>query len=165
MSLKDVKPGKYRAKAVEGQFSTVGSKETPAVGVRFEFMNDSKLESIWHVMYLTNTELKDGSTVFQKTFEVLTKLGFNDEKDVLSDGKFDQSYLSDKEMEIVIVLEEKDGKTYHSVQWVNELGGSRLSSVPIQKVLGNLNLKAEMAAARARLGIISTVKSTEDVPF
>lgn len=180
MSLKDVKPGSYRAKAVQGAWGESPEKKTPLVGVQFEFQCEGRMETIWHTMYLTQTQLKDGSTVAQKTFETLAKLGYDESKDLIKDEKgnpwFNKQHLADKEVEIVIEIEKgDDGKSYHKVRWVNELGGARVAGLPVAQVLGNMNLKSEMAAARARLGTSAPKPKTEakqqssfteaDIPF
>lgn len=175
MALKDIKPGKYKARAVEGAWSHVGPKETPAVGIHFEFMHESKMESIWHIMYLTQTALKDGSTVASKTFNTLAMLGYDETQPLVNDEdgnpRFYSQHLADKEVEIVIEHEPnpKDPtKHYTKVRWVNELGGNQMAGKSVQSVLGNTSLQAEMAAARARVGAKkpqSEQPHNKDIPF
>lgn len=165
MALKDVLPGTYRAKAVNGVWTNVGQKQTPAVGVTFEFSHDGKMETIQHVMYLTQTALQDGSTVSEKTFDTLAVLGYN-ETIALENGIITKAHLADKEVEIVIDYEidrNDPTKRYTKVKWVNELGGSRLAGMPVQQVLGNMNLRSEMAAARARKGQKATQSQPQQV--
>lgn len=172
MSLKDVKPGSYKAKAVGGGWGKIGEKQTPFVGVNFEFQPEpGRKEQINALLYLTNTELKNGQTVSQKTFETLAKLGYNEDKPLTQDSQgnpvFTKDHLADKEMEIVIEIEPDQStppKMYHRVKWINEIGGSQVAGLPVQQVLGNLNLKAEMAAARARLGAPKPSSVTQSAP-
>ncbi len=170
-----IKPGKYKAKATSGAWANVGEKGTPGVGVKFEFDCDGVKSHLWHVLYLTNTLLKDGSTVAEKTFEMLAKLGYDESIPLAQDAQgnpiFDGRHLADKEMEIVVENEEYEGKTRAKIKWVNELGGGQLAGLPVEKVLGNVNLKSAMAAARARMGIQAPVAKVSqgpvnsDIPF
>ncbi len=152
MSLKDVMPGVYRAKAVGGKWTTVGPKETSAVEIYFEFTAGVLKETISSVLYITQTPCPDGATLASKTFDKLALLGYNEDVPAV-DGAFGPLNLANKEVDIVLNHEtKKDGKKYLQVQYINEIGGSRLGAVAVEKVLGNMNLKAEMAAARARMG-------------
>ena len=175
----DIKAGNYRAKAIGGVWTNVGAKGTPCVAVNFEFESAPGSKSILtHRMFLTQTPLKDGSLVIEHTMDTLIgTLGYLEDKDLLKDSNgnlsFDQTFLSDKEVEIVVELEADQNdpkKMYPRVRWVNELSGNRLAGLPIEKVLGNANLKALAAAARARMGISAPApKSTKtdemDIPF
>jgi hypothetical protein len=160
MSLKDVVPGKYVAKAIRGGWGKSKEKQTPCVAVEFEFDGG---ELIWWTGYLTEKTV-------HRTFETLARLGYK-EVDLIPDEKGNpcftrEKHLADKEVEIVIEIEENDGKSYHRVQWINDLGGSSRVGLPVSQVLGSINLKAELAAARARLGIVNVpVKKQDDLPF
>jgi hypothetical protein len=162
MSLKDVEPGKYRARAVKGAWSKVGDKKTPAVGVLYQFEREpGQVEEIWHVMYLTTTMCGNGFTVQENTFNTLIgTLGYDESVDLYIDDNgnpfFGPAHLADKEVEIVIEMEADRNdptKSYHRVRWVNELGGSRLAGLSVDEVMGNTSIKAAAAAARARLGV------------
>lgn len=158
--LPTIPPGKYVAKAKEGVWCKVGEKETPAVGVRFEFdIAEGKREEHWHIMYLTQTMCTNGLTVFENTMNNLATLGYDESKDLIKreDGNmgFDFRHLADKEVQLVIEHEadqKNPQKIYARVRWINELSGARMTGISFQEVLGNKNLKAEMAAARARMG-------------
>lgn len=153
MSLKEVQPGKYRAKAVEGVWCKVGDKQTPAVSVRFEFENNGKKETIWHVMYLTTTMCGNDLTVAENTFNNLARLGYNETAPMVqrADGNpgMGPQHFADKEVELVIDIEEK----YHKVRYINELGGTQYAGMAPQQVLGNVDVRSAMAAARARLSV------------
>lgn len=167
MSLKDVQPGTYRARAMEGVWCKVGKNNTPAVGVRFK-LAESK-ESIWHVLYMTQTMLQSGHTVMEKSMDTLVGiLGYNEDKALAKDAQgnlgFDSSYLSDKEVNLVLENETFEGKTHLRVKWINELGGNRLVGIPVEQVLGNVNLKAAAAAARARMGAKAPMPMGKETP-
>jgi hypothetical protein len=179
MGMKDITAGKYVAKAMEGAFGKIGANATPCVGVRFEFERAPGIkENIWHVMYLTDKAI-------EYTMDTLAgTLGYNENKDLIKkpDGNmmFDRSFLTDKEVEIVIEMEpdHKDpNKIYPRIKWVNELGGgSRFAGLSVTEVFGSINLKAAAAAARARKGqpkaapVADTRQAApqateEDIPF
>lgn|SRR5574343_1295156 len=167
MSIKDVKPGNYRARAVGGQWVEAEGAKKAYVEVGFEFENDGKKEHINHKMYLSESTI-------EKTMDTLiVTLGYDESKTLLEDGKmkwFDKTFLADKEVEIVLEHEEYEKKTYTKVKWVNELGGAKKAGSGIQQALGNANLKELAAAARARMGAKKAPASAsttdgEDVPF
>lgn len=179
MSLKDVQAGKYTAKAVEGAWGKSKEKGTPMVAVRFAFDNDGSQEHLWWTGYLTNTVCPSGKTVSENTFETLALLGYNDEKALVNDDNGNPCFtcpehLEDKEVSITVEVEDYNGKPQHKIKWINALGGSIIAGMPVAQVLGSLNLKAEMAAARARLGApkpksttpaIKPETKTEELPF
>lgn len=152
-----MKPGKYRAKALEGTFTESEQKKTPMVAVRFELIETK--ETIWHMMYLTEKTK-------ERTFDTLYgTLGMNDAPLIQRDNGewFDQTHLADKEVELVLEEEEYEGKKRIRVQWVNEIGGGmKFAGVPVTKVLGGMDLRAEAAAARARKGVSA---SEDQIPF
>jgi hypothetical protein len=140
--------GKYVARAQEGVWCKVGQNSTPGVGVRFEFQLEGKQAEIWHVMYLTEAARP-------YTFEALVKLGYDETHDLVAkDGNltFAKQHLADKEVEIVVEHEEYNGKSRAKVKYINEIGGGNLKGLTVQQVLGNVSLRSELAAARARLG-------------
>ncbi len=177
MSYKDIQPGKYKAHALGGVWTQVGKNATPCVSVNFEFESSPGVkEKIAHQMYLTQTVLKDGSTVMEKTMDTLIgTLGYNESKPLIQDSHgnpvFDYTFLADKEVEIVIELEpdqENPHKMYPRVRWVNEPNQSRFVGFPVEKVLGNINLKSAAAAARARMGTAQPAPqkpNQDDIPF
>ncbi len=111
MSYKDIQPGKYRARALGGVWTNVGKNATPCVSVNFEFESSPGVkEKISHQLFLTQTVLKDGGTVMEKTMDTLIgTLGYNEAKPLIKDFHgnpvFDHTFLADKEVEIVIELE------------------------------------------------------------
>lgn len=157
MSLKNVKEGTYRGKAVRGAWMKRGDKQTPCVGIQFEFKDGENVETIPHFMYFTDTAWGEG-TVASRTFDILAMLGYDEKKPLKIDGEnkiFDKDHLADKEVELVLEKEvdSRDAaKSYLRVKWINELGGNQMEGVGVEQVLGNRSLAAEMAAARARTG-------------
>jgi hypothetical protein len=170
MSLKDVKPGQYIAKAIDGVFNNNKEGTAPRIEVRFEFEhgpdNAKVKDKIIKKMFLGEKPGKDGLTMTERAFNTLYGiLGLDESKPFirLTDGSdyFDEKMLANKQVQITIelqtdkhgaVVNDKNGDPYREVSWVNELGGGQLSGVSVQQVVGNIDLKAAAAAARARMG-------------
>jgi hypothetical protein len=181
--LKDVKPGKYVGKALDGVFNTSADGSNPRIEVRFEFSVGDKKEKIIHKMFLGDKTGKDGLTQTERAFNTLYgRLGLDENKPFirLSDGSdyFDHTMLADKQVELVIedqtdkdgkLSMDKDGHPYKRIAWVNELGGGQLTGMPVAKVLGNVDLKAAAAAARARMGSKKAAPAAavaeEEIPY
>jgi hypothetical protein len=157
MKLEEIPNGNYNARAVGGMFDLIGPNKTPAVVIGFEFKVGELPQKIRHTMWLTVKQLEDGSTVAEKTFDTLARLGFDNVKPLLTlqDGRqwFDKTYLADKEVEIVIEQGEYNGQPQTRVKWVNEIGGAQLGGLPVHQVLPGVNVAAMMAAAKARMGV------------
>lgn len=143
MSWKDIKPGKYAAKAVKMRFGESSQKGTPFAEVEFKLENHE--EYIRWTGYLTEKTL-------ERTMDVLALLNYNQDPECkpgcISTSKV--VYLS-------IELEAgSDGKEYPRVKWVNAEASSGFETLKPEQLkakLGGVDLKAEMAAAKARLGI------------
>jgi len=144
-------PGKYIAKALGGQFDETSTKKTEFVKVCFKTVETGEI--VYWTGWLTEKAR-------ERTYESLTHLGFNADVKLLHGEIFDETHLSDKEVEIEVVVEPgyKDpSKEYASVRWVNPVGGvSKFTGKGVQ-ITG---IKAGMAQARASLGIVEN-----DVPY
>ena len=154
MSLKDVVAGTYRGKIIGGAWGKSKQKNTPLVDFIFEFKNGEARETIKYTIYLSDTIRRDGLTVREAAFNQLAQFGYNDElplaKDANGNPMFTADHVAAKEYDLVIEDEVVEGKTYKKVKYVNELGGQQMAGLDVKTVLGNVNLKQEMAAARAR---------------
>jgi hypothetical protein len=152
MGWKDIKPGKYLAKATRIRMGESSQKGTPFIEVEFK-LNDIDEHVRWKG-YLSEKTL-------ERTMEVLAFLEYNDD-DLFRPGCINQG----KDAQLVIELEPeiKDAtKEYPKVQWVNdpakEVKFEGLDPAQMKAKLGGINLKAEMMAARQRLGLKTPVKN------
>ena len=174
---KDIKPGKYEAVAIGGQFTQSSEKKTPCVAVLFEFECEGNTEQLWWTGWLSPAAI-------ERTIETLANIGYDEEKGHLSDGSIPAAHFSGNKVQIVIDEEHytaKDGspKTSMKIKYVNKLGGSSPfggSQDPnqIKSMLASVNLKAQMKAARAKLGLKNApdkgpqppkFDTTEEIPF
>ena len=131
--------GKYKCRGVEGALVTVGQNNTEAVQVIVEITQDGphKGDRLRWDGWLTDKTA-------QRTMESLRHLGW--ETDRLDDLRG----LGTREAVAVIEHEEKDGKKYARVQWINSAtGGARISEE--QKVSSvEAKAMADRFAAMAR---------------
>lgn len=168
MAYQDIKPGQYIAKPIQGQFAKSKEKGTPCIGILFEFergRDENGLpltEKMWWTGWLTATVGKDGKTPLERSMEVLALCGFDENKGHDANGTVPKEHFDPKaEVQITIEPEPyvaKDGtaKTTMKIKWVNRVGGGQFGAVDPQEmknILAGVNLKAEMAAAKAKLGI------------
>lgn len=159
MGYKDIKAGKYLAKAVQGAFGKSKNKGTPQVGIEFTFKTpEGTQETLWWIGFLTEKAR-------ERAFDTLSLIKFNGDPD-FGPGSFDP----EAEVELVIEMEEHEGKSRPKIQWVNEPGGSKFSDLPVTEVktmitsLG-VDLKQEMKArAMAKPAAAPTAKKTEGNP-
>lgn len=175
MALKDVQPGSYTARAVGGAWEKSAKKGTPGFTVGFEFDTPTGKERIRHTMYMSDTKLKDGSTVTERMMDTLFgTLGFDESRPPLQlpsgEPYFDETYFAKKEVSIVIEdeIDQADPmKVYKKVKWINELG-SQMAGLTVSEALGNFDLKSHAAAARARMGVKRTAPAPvqqDKIPF
>lgn len=137
-----VTAGTYLAKAIGGKF---GKAQTGTDGISVKFKLKDTDETIHWVGWLSPKAV-------ERTMETLAMLGFREDLDCV-EGACTQEHFADKEVELVIENEpSQDGtKTYAKVKWVNELGGNKFSGLASSSGMPK-DLKAQLAAARARLG-------------
>lgn len=153
----NIEPGRYIAKPIGGTWEQVGDNMTPAVKIKFAII--PARQEITHTLWLSEK-------AHERTFDTLINvLEYNENKDLLHEASgpyFDHTFFPEgKEVELVIENRDRKGKLYPEVKWVNVIGGSRMSAgMPIQQVIGGINIKAAAAAARARAGI----KKPDPVP-
>lgn len=154
MAYKDIKPGKYKAKATRGGIGKSKNKGTLQVGIEFEFMTTGgELETLWWMGYLTDAAK-------ERVYNTLALLDFK-ENYVETPGENGTMFADDaldknKEVEIVVEMEEYEGKSRPKISWVNALGGSRFSGLPsieLKSTLSSINFSNELAAARASMGL------------
>ena len=177
MGYADIKPGKYEAVAIAGQFTQSAEKKTPCVAILFEFDCNGNTEQLWWTGWLSPAAM-------ERTIENLTVIGYDEEKGHLADGSIPAAHFSGNKVEIVIDEEHytaKDGspKTSMKIKYVNKIGGNSPFGVQnpneIKAMLANVNLKAQIKAARAKLGLKTENKPAmpeppkvdlnENVPF
>ena len=132
--------GKHKARAVEGALVEVGDKQTPAVSVIFEIIDgDAAGDRIKWDGWLTEKTA-------DRTMESLRYCGWN------TDMLDDLAGVTDNEVSLTIEPEvnERDGKTYARVKWVNRVGGGA-SINDMQRVAGaSAKALAQRFAAAAR---------------
>lgn len=125
-----VPPGKYRAVAVEmnsedgpvkAHFDTSSEAQTDYVQMNFEIRDGEHAgRRVFWKGYFTDTVMKSGETVSQRTMRSLRACGWKGE-----DLYQAPTQTLDIEVEIVVENEtnSETGKTYAKVAWVNALGG------------------------------------------
>lgn len=165
MSLKDVEPGNYKAKPVAGYFGET-KNGVPFVCIDFEFEANGVKESIHHNMFLSEKAAP-------YTADKLLLLGFNEfmatTENKLNDN-FSSKAFANKEVELVLDHTEDSNdpsKKYLNVKYINELGGSKYSGKSAVEVLARVDLKAIMAAARAKAGkpVVAPKVNENEIPF
>lgn len=140
MAYKDIKPGKYLAKARAARF--VKPKEKLGLEVSFQFMQDGVPETINNVFWLSPDAI-------ERSMETLVLgLGFNGDDEVvpgtsnLKPGAIDPN----KEVELDIQYEEYQGKAYPRVKFVNipgrEIGFKAAQPETIRAELSAIGFKA-----------------------
>jgi hypothetical protein len=147
MSLKDTNPGTYKAVIAEGAWLNPGDK-TPSVGIQFQFEREpGKLESITHFLYLSEKARP-------YTMDKLVELGYDFTKALkVEDGNkiFDSSYFTVKQVDIVLENETYEDKTRLKVKYINIPGGMSMAGTTVQSAMGNVDMRSEIEAAKARL--------------
>lgn len=150
-----MKPGNYKA-----TINTAYVQEDIGDNKNSAFIIDFKLSSGEFIKWFGWMTEK----AYPYTLEQLGKLGFNENisplRDASGDSYFDGTYFSVKEVDLVLV---EDGK-YTKIKYINIPGASKFSGSTPQKGKLPSDFKAEMQAARARLGL-NTPKKEEAAPF
>lgn len=160
-------PGKYQAKPISGKFSQSNEKKTPCIAIHLEFEDKNKAIHIlpW-VGWLSPAAI-------ERTCETLAIMGFDDSKGNDADGNVNAgSFDPFATVEITVEDEHfttKDGaqKTKSVIKWVNKQGGSQfvtLAPQEISNMLASVNIKGQMAAAKAKLNISTTKKPFNHAP-
>lgn len=102
--------GRYRARALQGEFGYSPNKGTEQVVVEFELLDEQwRSERVTWIGYFT------GNTT-ERTLEALRFCGWT------GDDVTDLTGLGNGEVSLVIDHEEYDGKLMAKVQWVNKGG-------------------------------------------
>jgi hypothetical protein len=165
MGYQDIKPGKYLAKAIQGQISKSKEKGTPGVAILFEFLVNEQPEKLWWTGWLTTTLGKDGKTPLERTMEVLAFAGYDESKGYLADGSIPSAhFLPGYEVEVTIEDEpytnaQGETKSSMKIKWVNRPGGGQFAALQageVQNVLAGVDLRKEMMVARQKLGLKTT---------
>jgi hypothetical protein len=145
--LIDIKPGKYKARALEGKIDKTKEKQTPYFGIMFEIEGGEKIS--W-TGYLTPAAL-------ERTLESAAIAGWDGNYD--DNGYAPSTSFSGTECEIEIADEEyfdSSGakKIAKRVKWVNKPGGMWAKTQGSAKdILGGLDLKKELIVAKQRAGL------------
>lgn len=161
MAYKDIKAGKYMAKPIAGAFGRSKTKQTPQVGVEFQFQTpEGTTETMWWVGFLT-------PDAKERALEVLHLIGFNGDES-FAKGSFNET----AEVEIVVEIETYEGKNRPKIAWVNAPGGQRFSNlqpteVKTMLVQAGIDIKKEMAAMKAKKGPAQTAapEKKAEAPF
>lgn len=165
MAYKDIRPGKYKARAVKGAIIESAQKQTPGVTVCFEFelpavgpTQPASLEQLWWTGWLTENTL-------ERTVDSLAIAGYEEVKGHLPDGTIPESHFTPGTfVEIDVQNEpyekEENGvmvkKDSMKIKWVNKLGGSQFGTMKpeaMKSLMSSIDMKKQMAAARLRLGM------------
>lgn len=168
MSLKDVQPGRYKAKITDWgveEVEQLGGE--PKASIVFEFYpTEGTVESIKWDGFFKKT---DGD-INKKTVETLLTCGLQgDFLDLLPGGP---GLDKEKELEITVII---DGE-YHRVEWVNEPGGSayikKVEGQDIAKKLKGLSLNAGLKGGKPAVKNYApgasnppSVDENEEIPF
>ena len=158
MGYKDIVAGKYIAKALRG--ATGDTKNgTPQVGVEFEFTVNGSKETLWWFGFLT-------PKAREYTYEKLMVIEYNGDRD--ENGVFPEgSFNNKKEVQIVVEMEEYEGKSRPKIKWINELGGGKFAGMQPSQCDG-VDLKKEMKRVYAERGVSSPAAQgnfDEDIAF
>lgn len=146
-----IEPGTYVARILGGAFDK-NKKGNLAIGIQFGLKD--RADKIWLVRYMTPDAL-------EFTMKDLATLGFSSSPNTDENGRFGADQFSDpnKEFELVIDHETYEGKTRAKVKFVNEIGGGmkfgNLDPKSLKFELNSINFKAEIEAAKRKLGINS----------
>lgn len=150
--------GTYRAKPLGGAFDKNKKTGSLGVGVQFEFTDQAlKGQKIWWVGYLTEKAI-------EFTMKTLATLDLSNAPKTDDDGRFDASQFGypNKEYELVVTVEEYEGKTRNRVKFVNEIGGGmkfgNLDPKSLAFELTSVNFAAEIMAAKMKLGTKPTAQ-------
>lgn len=159
MAYADIKPGKYIARPVQGLFTESPEKKTPCVAVEFQFEIDTlagkSTETLWWQGWFSEKSL-------ERTMEALVVMGFLEDAPRNADQSFgNTNFIPGSEVQITIENEpytDKNGapKDSMKIKWVNKVGGSQfavMDSAAAAAMVKSIDLKTQMAAARAALGL------------
>lgn len=146
-----IQPGTYRAKPIGGAFDK-NDKGNLACGLKFDLLDETvKGQAIWSVHYLTPAAMEN-------SLKALAVVGLSNAPKCDENGRFGADSFLDpnKEVELVVEHEEYNGRTRARVKWVNEIGGGmkfgNLEPKALAFELNSINFKAEIEAARQKLG-------------
>lgn len=151
---------KKMAVIIGGGYTEVGDKKTPAMAIEFK-CEDNK--TITWFGYMTEAS-------YPYTLDKLAELQFDESKALLKNDKgeyfFDGTFFGVKEVELVI--EQVPGiknpdKLYEQVKYINIPGSHKWAKMGVEKL--PFDMKAQMAAARARVGVKKPEPSEDKVPF
>lgn len=135
MSYRDITAGDKKAKVVAGRFIK-SSKGTMGIEVAFEFEEPTTntQERMNWVGWLSEKALEN-------TMDTLVNvLCFNGNDNVNQAGEFTDPNVFDfnKEVKLVVEMEEYDGKTRAKIKWVNNVGGSGFQGITPEVIRGEL---------------------------
>ena len=159
MAFKDIKPGTYRAKAIGGGFFKSDNAGTPGVKLTMSFNHEGSEETITWTGWLRGKTEESTEKVMTRTTDSLNLVGWNGQHN--PDGLIPAENFDGSEVEIVIEEESymgSDGtpKVSKKASWINKIGGSSFTgSAPseISSMMAGLDLKKQMMASKARLGM------------
>ena len=161
---KDIKPGKYTAVAVQGQFTKSKEKGTPCVAVLFEFKCNGETEKLWWTGWLSPAAI-------ERTIETLANVGYLEDKGHLQDGSIPESHFAKTEVQIVIDEEKYtnqngEEKSSMKIKYVNKINnGFDVDPNDVKAMMSGIDIKAQMKAARAKLGLKVQAPKNEPPKF
>jgi len=145
MSL--LEPGIYRARAVTGELGYT-NKGDEQIAVSFEILDQAGFRITWYGSFSTEITGQAKKSPVERTFETLRVCGWS------GDDVSDLTGLEQNEVEVVIEINEWEGKESNRVKWVNALGGGlALKNVmpPDAKKAFAARMKGQAIASRKKL--------------
>ena len=147
--MEPVKAGKYEARIIDYTMTT-NTKGDLQAAVRFTF-NDGIADRnmTWYGGF--------GEKQLKHTLKALVTMGLRGAVEEMADGVNSNILDVDKAVEIEVRHEEYNGKTTVKIAWVNALGGAAFKNLAakadVKAKLATLNIKGELAALRATMGV------------
>lgn len=151
--------GRYIATVAQYGIAKSTGKGTLSLKVEFQIKEPNE-NVYWDAWITDNTK--------EKLVENLIETGLLETTD-FSDLARGEGLSKTKEVEILVVGEENNGKTYFKVSYVNPIGGRQLkNSINTDEaviLLKGFGLNDQIKLAGKKLGITPGVFKTEDIPF
>jgi hypothetical protein len=146
MSL--LEPGTYRARAITGELGYT-AKGDEQVAVSFEIIDQNGFRITWYGSFSAEISANAKKSPIERTFEALRTCGWQ------GDDISDLTGIEQNEVEVVVEINEWEGKESNRIKWVNAPGsGLALKNVmpPEAKKAFAARMKGQAIASRKALG-------------
>lgn len=147
MAFKDIVPGKKVARVVAGRFVN-SEKGTLGIEVSFRFKEGESEERMQYVGWCSPLAI-------ERTMKTLVEvLGYNgdDSVDPVSRYLLPGSLNQDRDVELVVEMEEYEGKSRPRIKWINDPAAAgafeALSQAEVKQQLSAVGFKAEFLKAK-----------------